>query len=225
LARCAWTRTDPAGDGVVVRYPTTVTSERYLSEQLWRTATLEQCPLHPEGGCGLCGHGSYGRVRPVGVRVARLLCPKAGVTISLLPDFLASRLSGTLSEVEAVVEAAENAASQEAALEQTRPAAAAEAVTLPSGLRWLRRLLSGVHAALVVAVTLVPSLSECRPTLAALRERLGATEVLVTLRQVADAHLSVMSRPLGFRARARKRNSERKRTPHEVGPDPPRRDR
>jgi hypothetical protein len=161
----------------------------------------------------------------VGVRVARLLCPKAGVTISLLPDFLASRLSGTLSEVEAVVEAAENAASQEAALEQVRPAAAPEAVTLPSGLRWLRRLLSGVQAALVVAVTLVPSLSECRPTLAALRERLGATEVLVTLRQVADAHLSVMSRPLGFRARARKRSSERKRTPHEVGPDPPRRDR
>jgi small-conductance mechanosensitive channel len=164
-------------------------------------------------------------MRPVGVRVARLLCPKAGVTISLLPDFLASRLSGTLSEVEAVVEAAENAASQEAALEQARPAAAPEAVTLPSGLRWLRRRLSGVHAALIVAVTLVPSLAGCRPTLAALRERLSVSEVLLALRRVVGEHLSVMSRPLGFRARARQRNRKRKRTPHEVGPDPPGRDR
>ncbi len=80
--------------------------------------------------------------------MARLLCPAAGVTISLLPDFLASRLSGTLSEVEAVVEAAETATSQEAALEQVRPAAAAEAVTLTAGLRWVRRRLSAVRAAL-----------------------------------------------------------------------------
>lgn len=222
MARCACTRTDPAGDGVVVRYPTTVTSERYLSEQLWRTATLERCPLHPEGGCRLCGHGSYGRVRPVGVRVARFLCPQAGVTISLLPDFLASRLSGTLSEVEAVVEAAEAATSQEAALEQVRPAAAPDAVTLPAGLRWLRRWLSGVRAALLAAVTLVPVLAGCRPTLSALRERLGSTEVLVTMRQVAAAHLSAMSSPVGFRARARGLKSRRKRSPHEVGPDPPR---
>jgi hypothetical protein len=183
---------------------------------------LEQCPLHPEGGCGLCGHGSYGRVRPVGVRVARLLCPRAGVTISLLPDFLASRLSGTLSEVEAVVEAAENAASQEAALEQVRPAAAPDAVTLPAGLRWLRRRLSAVRAALLAAVTLVPALAECRPTLTALRERLRVTEVLVTMRRVAAAHLAAMSSPVGFRARARRVRSERERSPHEVGPDPPR---
>jgi hypothetical protein len=56
---------------LVVRYETTLTSERYVTEQAWRAASLERCPLHPEGGCGLAGHGSYGRVRPVGVRVAR----------------------------------------------------------------------------------------------------------------------------------------------------------
>lgn len=164
-------------------------------------------------------------MRPVGVRVARLLCPEAGVTISLLPDFLASRLSGTLSEVEAVVEAAETATSQEAALEQVRPAAAPDAVTLPGGLRWLRRRLSAVRAALLAAVTLVPALSGCRPTLSALRERLVTSEVLVALRRVAAAHLAAMSSPLGFRARARQRRSERKRSPHEVGPDPPRQSR
>ena len=221
MARCAWTRADPAGNGVVIRHPTTVTSEQYLIEEGWRVATLEQCPLHPEGGCGLSRHGSYRRVWPAGVRVARFLCPAARVTISLLPDFLASRLTGTLAEVEAAVEAAETAASQEAALEQVRPAAEPEAVTLLAGLRWLRRRLSAVRAALVAAVTLVPSLSGCRPTLAALRERLGVTEVLVTLRDIAAAHLPVVNSPLGFRARARRVRSERKRTPHEAGPDPP----
>jgi len=153
--------------------------------------------------------------------VARFLCPDAGVTISLLPDFLASGLTGTLAEVEAVVEVAETSASQEAALEQVRPAAALDAVTLPSGLRWLQRRLSGVQAALLAAVTLVPSLFECRPTLAALRERLDVTEVLVALRRVAAEHLAMMSRPLGFQARARRLKRARKRFPHEVGPDPP----
>jgi hypothetical protein len=153
--------------------------------------------------------------------VARYLCPVARITISLLPDFLASRLTGTLTEGEAVVDAAETATSQEAALEQVRPAVAPDAVTLLAGLRWLRRRLSTVRAALVGAVTLVPSLSGCRPTLAALRERLGVTEVLVTLRRTAVAHLPAMSSPLGFRARACRVRSERQRTPHEAGPDPP----
>ncbi len=221
MARCAWTRTDPAGDGVVIRYATTATSERYITEEVWRTATLEHCPLHPEGGCGLSRHGSYRRVHPAGVRVARLRCPKAGTTISLLPDFLASRLTGTLAEVQAVVEAAEGAKSLEAALEHVRPAAADNAVSLPSGLRWLRRRLAAVHAALVAAVTLVPALAGCRPTLGAVRERLGATEVLVTLRRAAAEHLAALSAPLGFRAHARRREATRQRSPHEVGPDPP----
>jgi hypothetical protein len=123
--------------------------------------------------------------------------------------------------VEAIANAAESATSQEAALEQVRPAAAPDAITLVAGLRWLRRRLSAVRAALVAAVTLVPALSECRPTLTALRERLGMTEVLVTLRRTAAAHLPAMSSPLGFRARARRVRTERQRTPHEVGPDPP----
>jgi hypothetical protein len=123
--------------------------------------------------------------------------------------------------VEAAVEAAEVAASQEAALEQVRAAAEPDAVTLLAGLRWLRRRLSAVRAALVAMVTLVPSLSGCRPTLAALRERLGVTEVLVTMRDIAAAHLPAMSSPLGFRARARGVRSERPRSPHKVGPDPP----
>lgn len=186
---------------------------------------MERCPLHPEAGCGLVRHGSYPRVWPAGVRVARFLCPQAGTTISLLPDFLAARLSGTLSEVEGVVEKATGSPSQEAAAERLRPASAPDAVTLPSALRWLRRRLVAVHAALVAAVTLVPALSECAPTLEAVRERLGVSEALVALRRVAAPHLGAMAAPVGFRARGRARAGARKPPPHEAGPDPPRRGR
>jgi len=222
LVRRGSRRTDPAGEGVVVRYETPLTSEQYVIGQAWRTASLERCPLHPEGGCGLVGHGSYGRVRPAGIRVARMLCPKARVTISLLPDFLASRLSGTLDEVEQVGDAADGAESREAAAEHVRPAAAADAVTLPSALRWLRRRVGAVHAALVAAVTLVPALAECPPTLGAIRERLAVSGALVGLRSVAATNLAAMPAPLGFRARGRARREAPKSTPHDTGPDPPR---
>lgn len=147
------------------------------------------------------------------------------MTISLLPDFLASRLSGTLAELEQVVEAAEGAASREAAVEEVRPASAADAVTLPSALRWLRRRLVAVHAALVAAVTLVPALAECPPTLAAVRERLEVAEALVALRSAASVQLAAMAAPVGFRARGRARRATPEPTPHETGPDPPEQDR
>ena len=225
MVRRGSTRTDPASEGLVVRYETTLTSERYVTEQAWRAASLERCPLHPEGGCGLAGRGSYGRVRPVGVRVARFWCPRARVTISLLPDFLASRLSGTLEEVERAVEVAEGAKSLEAVAEKVRPAIAADAVTLPSALRWLRRRRVAVHAALVAAVTLVPALTGCPATLGAVRQRLGVSDALVALRSAAAIHLAAMPAPVGLRARGRARQASREPTPHETGPDPPRRDR
>lgn len=214
-------RTGPGQRGVVVRYATTLTSEQYVTQQAWRTATLERCPLHPEGGCGLGGHGSYGRVRPAGMRVARLRCPKAGLTISLLPDFLAARLSGTLTEVEQAVAVAEVAGSREQAAGQVRPADAEGAVTLPSALRWLRRRLLPVRAALLGLVTLLPELFGCAPTVAAVRERLGVREALVALRALGESALPVLAAPLGFRARASRATSPRPASPHEVGPDPP----
>ena len=160
-------------------------------------------------------------MRPAGIRVARLRCPKAGVTISLLPDFLASRLSGTLAEVEHAVEAAERAKSQEAAAGQVRPADVADAVTLPSALRWLRRRLSPVRSALLALVTLLPELFGCAPTIAGLRERLGVSSVLVSLRARAEQRLGALEAPLGFRARASRATRKRSAPPHEAGPDPP----
>ena len=210
----------PGRRGVVVRYATTLTSEQYVTQQAWRIATLERCPLHPEGGCGLGGHGSYRRVRPAGMRVARLRCPRARVTISLLPDFLAARLPGTLAEVERVVEAAEGASCEEV-VSQIRPGGEEGAVTLPSALRWLRRRLMPVRGALLALVTLLPELFGCAPRLAAVRERLGVSEVLVTLRARAADSLPALAAPLGFRARGRRVTRSSPEPPHEVGPDPP----
>ena len=217
-------RLAPHGPGrrrVVVRYETTLTSEQYVTQQAWRTATLERCPLHPEGGCGLGGHGSYPRIWPIGIRVARLLCPKAGVTISLLPDFLAARLSGTLAEVEQAVVTAEGAESLEVAAGRVRPATVVDAVTLPSALRWLRRRLVPVRAALRALVTLLPELFGCAPTVAAVGERLGVSAVLILLRSRAVGHLGALTAPLGFRARATRSGRRRPLPPHEAGPDPP----
>jgi hypothetical protein len=155
------------------------------------------------------------------VRVARLRCPKAGLTISLLPDFLAARLSGTLTEVEQAVEVAEVAGSREQAAGQVRPADEEGAVTLPSALRWLRRRLLPVRAALLGLVTLLPELLGCAATLAAVRERLGVQEALVVLRALGERALPALAAPLGFRARAAGVTRPRPAPPHEAGPDPP----
>ena len=57
----------------------------------------------------------------------------AGATISMLPDFLCSRLTGTLAEAEAVVATAEAAPAREPASESVRPD-----IELPGAMRWLR---------------------------------------------------------------------------------------
>ena len=178
------------------------TPDQYVAEAAWLGAKLDECPFHPEDGCGLRGHGSYGRAAPAGVRIARLFCPKAGVTISLLPRFLAARLPGTLDEVEAVVDEVERAASVPAAAEALRPADDPDAVTSTTAMRWVRRRLRAVRAALVAAVTLLPDLAGCAPTLEAVRQALGVARVLVDLRQRAAVHLRSLRPPLGFLARA-----------------------
>jgi len=179
-----------------------VADDRYVAECAWQRAVLDECPFHAGGGCGAQGHGSYPRVHPVGVRVPRFVCPVQGVTISLLPAFLASRLPATLDEVESVIDLVEREPSVAAAAEVARPAAEAQAVTSISAARWVRRRLRPVVAVLVALVTLLPALSGCGPTLAAIRVRLGVTRVLVTLREVAAVHMQALAPPLGLCARA-----------------------
>jgi hypothetical protein len=180
------------------------TDEQYVSERSWESARLERCPFHPEGGCGLEKLGSYGRVTPEGVRVPRWWCPKQGESISLLPSFLAARLSGTVAEVEDIVAKVDEAGSVAAAVDAVLPPDAEEPIGLVGAVRWIRRRVVAVRAALLAIVTLMPErFAGVRPTLAGFREALCRERVLVTLRELVQRHLGALPVPLGFRARAR----------------------
>ena len=84
-------------DGAIqIRYGTDLTVEDYVKRKAWWDASPPDCPYHPQGGCRLVPHGTYGRKQPDGVRVRRFLCRRSGRTVSLLPDCLAAHWSGRL---------------------------------------------------------------------------------------------------------------------------------
>lgn len=202
-----------------LRQATALTSDEYVTEQAWRTATLEGCPLHPEGGCGFARHTAYERVEPPGMQVARYYCPKGHTTFSLLPDCLASRLSSTLAEVEEVVVAAEAAPSLEQAAVELRPD-----IETQGGVRWVRRRLGPVRIALLAVATLLPEVlgGDGVPTLTALKATLGGeVPALVRLRELAGVQLRSLPPPLGLGPRTERRRSRRHLFQHEAGPDPP----
>ena len=211
-------RLGPCGLRLVqVRLATGLTSEEYVSQKGWRSARLERCPFHPEGGCGLCRHGTYERVSPPGCLIARWRCPPARATISLLPDFLCARLTGALAEVEAAVAVAEAEPTREAASEAVRPD-----VELPGALRWLRRRTRLVHAGLAAVIGLLPGLLAGRePTVTSVRSVLGAESALVRLRAEAAPHLAALPPPLGFGPRPVRRRPSPTVLQQDPGPDPP----
>jgi hypothetical protein len=202
---------------VQVRFDAGLTSEEYVSQKGWLAARLERCPFHPEGGCGLARHGTYARVSPAGCLIARFRCPPARTTISLLPDFLCSRLTGSLAEVEAVVATVEVAPTREQASEALRPD-----IELPGALRWLRRRVRLVHAGLAAAIGLLPTLlAGCKPTVTSVRSALRAEVALVCLRGTLAPHLAALPPPLGFGARPARRRPSPTALQQETGPDPP----
>jgi hypothetical protein len=178
---------------------------------------LKHCPLHPEGGCEFARHTPYERVSPPGCLIPRWYCRTAHTTFSLLPDFLCSRLTGTLAEVEAVVAAVEAAPTQEAASEAVR-----RDIELPGALRWLRRRVRLVHAGLAAAIGLLPDvLAGCQPTVMSVRSVLGAEVALVSLRSAVAPQLGVLPPPLGFGPRPLRRRPSSTAVQQEPGPDPP----
>jgi hypothetical protein len=150
------------------------------------------------------------------MRVARWYCPDAHETFSLLPDCLAARLQGSLDEVEQVVIEVEGAASVEAAASALRPD-----LVLPGAVRWVRRRLMGVRAALLALVTLMPARLGSRAELSAVRAELATERALVELREIGAAHLPQLVRPLGFRPARRERAQGEERLQHKTGPDAP----
>lgn len=131
---------------------TASSAETYVRNHEWRTARLPGCPLHPKGGCSFARHGSYPRVTPRGLRIARWYCPEGHRTFSLLPDFLAARLPDLLDSIEESVTVADSAKSLEAAADLLR----GPDVGLPGAIRWLRRRVQSVRAALAAVARLVP---------------------------------------------------------------------
>lgn len=137
---------------VQLRLESGLSSTDYVTGEGWRLARLARCPLHPRGGCGFARHGSYARVSPAGTRIARWYCPTGHCTFSLLPDHLAARFPGTLSEIEHVVATVEQAKSLEAAADRLR----SDDITLPSAVRWVRRRVAAVRSLLTIVVGLFP---------------------------------------------------------------------
>ena len=182
-----------------LRFETELTFEEYATGRGWERATLPTCPFHPAGGCGLSGHGTYMRKVPSVAWVARWYCPQAHATIGLLPDFYASRMPGTLDELEETVARVEQTKTIEKAADELRPAAAPDAVTLPTAVRWVRLRLELVKAVLIAALGLFPDLfAPGPPTMRHFRDKLGTHRALVALRGIAEARLHVLPMPLGL---------------------------
>ncbi len=196
-----------------VRFTTGLTGEEYVRQEAWRSASLPCCPFHPEGGCGFARHTPYARLDPPGCLIARWYGRPAHATVSLLPDFLCSRLTGSLPEVEAAVAAA----SQEAASEVVRPD-----IGLPGAVRWLRRRVQLVRAGLAAIGLLSGLLAGCEPTVTSVRSALGVESALVRLRLlVSPPHLAALPPPLGFGPRPLRRRASPTALQQEARPDPP----
>jgi hypothetical protein len=199
---------------VQLRHETPLTSEAYLAEQAWAKASLARCPRHAHGGCGFARHGTYPRKTPAGMRVTRYYCPTAHETFSLLPDCLASRFPSNLDDLEQVVREVADARSVEAAADRLRPE-----IELPSAVRWIRRRLAVVRAALVIVAGLLPDLHVGEASLVVLARLWGTDRVLVRARSRVAAHLPILPPPLGFGPRPIRRPTHRTRRQHAMGPD------
>jgi hypothetical protein len=204
---------------VQLRFETGLTGADYVTREAWREARLSHCPLHPRGGCGFARHGTYERKTPAGTLIARWYCPQGHRTFSLLPDHLAARFPGTLSEIEQVLITVEQAKSVEAAADALR----SDPVTLTSAVRWVRRRVVPVRALLTILVGLFPQvLLGCTPSIGALRGRLSCAQVLLLMRELAQFHLQALAPPLGFRHPAYAGGKHQSNIQQRMGPDPPR---
>lgn len=158
------------------------------------------------------------------MRVARWYCQQGHTSFSLLPDCLASQLSGSLDEVEQVVTTVEAKVQMGSSMEMVAGAIRPD-IELPGALRWVRRRLTSVRLALLALVTLMPGQLGNEPRLLTVREALETGRALVRLREVGAVHLAHLTSPIGFGGlphRVRRRLRRRRGPQHKTGPDPPR---
>jgi hypothetical protein len=206
---------------VQLRFTCLLSAEQYVLQRFWENASLPPCPIHPEGGCGFCWHTPYQRKNPPGAWIARGYCRLGHITVSLLPDCLASRLPSTLQEVEEQVRCVEEAGGIRRAAEQLHPNA--DQVDQVQGAeRRLRRRYKGIRSALVIIAGLIPELLGGRPpTLVGWRLALGCESVLVELRAKAASHLTFLPPPFGLGPRLSVRKKRTSDLQQYAGPAPP----
>lgn len=195
-----------------------MTSEEYVKQEGWKSASLEQCPLHAGGGCGFSRHTAYERVKPAGMWIARWYCAEGHTTFSLLPDCLASRLSSSLAAVEEVARAVEERTSSvEVVAQKLRPE-----IGLQGALRWVRRRVAAARVALSALKGLRPDLlGSVVPTLAAVGVALAVDALLPAVRELAGAQVSSVPPYVGFGPRAERRDRSRRLRQQGTGADPP----
>jgi hypothetical protein len=173
--------------------------------------------LHLDGGCSFARHGTYGRVTPQGLRIARWYCPQGHRTFSLLPDFMAARLPGLLTAVDAVVAVVEEAGGIEKAVDLVR----GFEVSLPSALRWIRRRVNAVKAVVDTLSTMVvwPT-SPLAPTNlgSAIHQCRGNGGLFELRRSLAPQFLHALPAPVGFMQPLGRRPSC-DGNQHDMGPD------
>ncbi len=187
-----------AVDGSVqLLYKTDLSAEEFISTQAWHDAKLSCCPMHPDGGCRFARHGSYGRKTPSGLRIARYYCPDSSMTFSLLPQFMAAGMAGTLQSVEDSVAAFEADGSLASAAERVRPGRHGSP---RAARRWIRRRVECVRLLLATVIGLLPDLYAGTPIrIDAFRERTATGSALVELRLLCSNHLQALPPPAGFR--------------------------
>lgn len=199
-----------------IRFATDLSADEYVRQQAWKSAALDQCPIHSKGGCGFARHGTYSRQTPAGTKIARWYCPEGHSTFSLLPDCLSSRLPGSLIDVETAINEVENAPSQEAAVFELRID-----VGLTGVLRWIRRRLFLIHTTLRLLTKLVPAFKDCRPGVSSFKAALGVEYVLPALRMSAGPYLYVLPPPVGFGPQPQRKKMKKPPFQHKTGTDPP----
>ena len=176
-------------------------AEAYVRNQEWRDARLSSCPSHPLGGCSFARHGSYTRVTPQGLRIARWYCPEGRQTFSLLPDFVAARLPGLLASIDDSITVASSAKSMEVAADALR----GPDISLPGAVRWLRRRIRAVRTALAHVAPEIDLNKGC---------------VLLGLRRsLSPQILNRISAPLGFKLASDIGEPRDGNGQHEMGPD------
>jgi len=146
------------------------------------------------------------------MRVTRYYCPTAHETFSLLPDCLASRFPSDLDDLERVVTTVAASRGVEAAADTLRPE-----INLLSAVRWIRRRLTLVRVALVIAAGLLPDRHIRDVSLGTLGATWETDRVLVTLRDRLASHLAILPPPLGFGPRARRRPARAPARQHGMG--------